>query len=128
VQAPTATSVTVAPDTVHTPVVVDEKLTTSPDDALALTVNGALPNAWLERAPKLMVWVPAVTWKLWLTGTAAAQLVFPPCVAWMAQLPAATSVTVAPDTVHTPVVVDEKLTASPDDALALTPNGALPSI
>jgi hypothetical protein len=127
VQAPTATSVTVAPDTVHTPVVVEEKLTASPDDALALTPNGALPNAWLESAPKLMVWVPAVTWKLWLTGTAAAQLAFPACVAWMVQAPMATSVTVAPDTVQTAVVVEEKLTASPDDALALTPNGALPN-
>jgi hypothetical protein len=127
VQLPTATSVTVAPDTVHTAGVVEEKLTARPEDALALTWNGALPNAWLERAPKLMVWVPAVTWKLWLTGVAAAQFVFPACAAWMVQLPTATSVTVAPDTVHTPVVVDEKLTASPDDALPLTPNGALPN-
>lgn len=35
---------------------------------------------------------------------AAAQLALPACVAWLVQVPAATSVTVAPDTVHTVVV------------------------
>ena len=40
---PTATKVTVVPDTVHTEVVVEAKLTASPDDAVALTVNGAVP-------------------------------------------------------------------------------------
>ena len=45
VQVPTATSVTVVPDTVQTDVVCEVKLTANPDDAVALTANGALPNA-----------------------------------------------------------------------------------
>ena len=42
-QVPTATIVTVPPDTVQTVDVVEAKLTASPDDAVALTVNGAVP-------------------------------------------------------------------------------------
>jgi hypothetical protein len=45
VQGPTATSVTLVPDTVQTVDVVEAKLTGSPEDAGALTVNGAVPNA-----------------------------------------------------------------------------------
>jgi hypothetical protein len=55
VQVPTATSVTVVPDTVHTAVVVDAKLTANPDDAVALTVNGAVPNASFGSAPNAIV-------------------------------------------------------------------------
>ena len=58
---PTATKVTVVPDTVHTEVVVEAKLTASPDEAVALTVNGAVPNASFVRAPNVMVWLPCVT-------------------------------------------------------------------
>jgi hypothetical protein len=39
----------------------------------------------------------------------------------------ATRVTVAPDTVQTDDVVEAKLTARPDDAVALRVNGAAPS-
>ena len=75
-----------------------------------------------------MVWLFCVTWKLWLTGVAAAQLVFPGCVAWMVQAPAAASVTVAPDTVQTAEVVEAKLTASPEEAVAPTVIGAPPNV
>ena len=68
---PTATSITVALDTVHTGGVVEPKLTGKPEDAVALTVNGAVPYASFESAPKVMVWLDCVTWKLWLTGVAA---------------------------------------------------------
>ena len=60
------------PDTVHTDGVVEAKLTASPDEAVALTANGAAPKVWFESAPKVMVWLSSVTWKLWLTGEAAA--------------------------------------------------------
>jgi hypothetical protein len=112
---------------VHTAGVVDEKLTGSPDDALPLTVNGAPPYAWFESAAKVMVWLPCVTWNPWLTAVAAAQFALPAWAAWRVQAPTAPSVTVAPDTVHTAGVVDEKLTGSPDDALPLTVNGAAPN-
>jgi hypothetical protein len=55
------TSVTVAPDTVQTGSVVDVKLTGRPEEAVALTVNGAVFRAWFERAPKVMVWLASVT-------------------------------------------------------------------
>jgi len=42
-QAPLASSVTVEPDTVQTDEVVEAKLTASPDEAVAVTVNGAAP-------------------------------------------------------------------------------------
>ena len=69
---PTATSVTVVPDTVQTGVVVDAKLTVKPDEAVALTVKAAVPSAWLDSDPNVIVWLPAVTWKLSVTGVAAA--------------------------------------------------------
>jgi len=81
VQVPAAASVTVAPDVVHTAEVVEAKLTARPEEAVALTVNGAEPNALFESAPKVMVWLAGVTWKLWFTGVAAVQLALPACVA-----------------------------------------------
>ena len=60
VQVPGATNVTVLPETVHTDVVSDEKLTGNPDDAVALTVNGNAASVRSARAPKLIVWSAAV--------------------------------------------------------------------
>jgi hypothetical protein len=56
-QVPTATSVTVFSETVHTAVVLDAKLTGSPEVAVALTVYGPLRSALFGRAPNLMVWL-----------------------------------------------------------------------
>jgi hypothetical protein len=81
VQVPTDTSVTVDPSTVHTAVVCDAKLTANPELAVALSVKAALPSATPDGAPKVMLWLPCVTWKLWFTAGAAAQLAFPDCVA-----------------------------------------------
>ena len=67
-----------------------------------------------------------VTWKLWFTGVAAAKLALPACVAWIMQVPVVTSVTIEPDTVQTDVVCELKLTGRPDEADALTVNGADP--
>ena len=64
VQVPAATSVTVGLATVQIEGEVDAKVTVRPEDAVALIVNGALPNAWLDSAPKVIVWLPCVTWKL----------------------------------------------------------------
>ena len=71
VHTPGATSVTVVPDTVQTNVVVEAKLTGRPEDAVAVSVKGALPSTKFESAPKVIVWDSAITWKLWLTGVAA---------------------------------------------------------
>jgi hypothetical protein len=52
---PPATSVTVVPNTVHTDVVCELKLTVRPEVADALTVNGDAPNVWLESPPNVIV-------------------------------------------------------------------------
>jgi hypothetical protein len=64
VQVPALSSVTVAPDTVQTEGLVDAKLTGKPEDAVALSANGAVPKAWFDGPTKLMVWLPGVTVKL----------------------------------------------------------------
>jgi hypothetical protein len=61
---PTPASVTVTPVTVHTGAVVEAKLTANPELALALTGNGPVPNAWLNKLPNAIVWLSAVTAKL----------------------------------------------------------------
>ena len=58
-----------------------------------------------------------------LTGVAAAKFTLPACVAWIVQVPAASSVTVVPDTEQTVEVVEAKCTVSPEEAVALTVNG-----
>jgi hypothetical protein len=63
VQVPPLASVRAVPETVHTVDVVDEKLTVRPEDAVALSVSGAVPYAWFERALKVMVWLAVVTVK-----------------------------------------------------------------
>jgi hypothetical protein len=69
---PACTSVTVAADTVHTLEVVEEKLTARPDEAVALTVNGATPSTFPGKTAKAIVWLPGVTIKLWFNCVATA--------------------------------------------------------
>ena len=69
-QVPPETSVTVATDTVQTAVVCELKLTVRPEDAVALTVNGAVPKTRFESAPKLMVWDPGIFVSEKLAGVA----------------------------------------------------------
>ena len=66
----------------------------------------------------------AVTVKLRLTAVAAAYLESPACIAETVHVPAATSVRVLPETAHAAVVALVKLTANPDDALAVNVIGA----
>ena len=72
VQVPMPMRVTCTPEIVQTEVVFELKLTSKPEEAVAASVNGAVPNARLLKAPNVIVWLPLVTWKLWLTGAAAA--------------------------------------------------------
>jgi hypothetical protein len=71
-QEPTLTNVTFPPDTVQTEGVVDAKLTGSPEVAVALTANGVVEKGRLASGAKAIVWLPAVTAKVWSTGAAAA--------------------------------------------------------
>src|SRR5580658_434921 len=57
VHVPMATSVAVVLETVQTDVVVEAKLTARLEDALALSVKGALPSTKFEIAPNVMVWL-----------------------------------------------------------------------
>jgi len=71
VQVPVASKVTVTPDTVHTPVVCELKLTARPEVAVAATVNcGVELSDWFDSVPKVIVWA-TLTAKLWLTAVAA---------------------------------------------------------
>jgi hypothetical protein len=72
-QEPTETAVTVVPDTVQTAGVVEVSATASPELAVELIVNGAVPSATLFSGLNDIVWgVRPVTWKLRVTGVAAA--------------------------------------------------------
>ena len=55
VHVPAARIVTLLPETAHTLVVSDAKLTGRPDDAVALTLKAGLPKVLLPSTPKLMV-------------------------------------------------------------------------
>jgi hypothetical protein len=68
---PIATIVTVATDTVQTGVVLDVKLTASPELAVAEMANGAVPKATLPSDPKAIVWVASVTANVCVAGVAA---------------------------------------------------------
>ena len=57
VQVPAARMVTVVELTVQTGEVSDAKLTTSPDEAVALTVNGTAPNVLPPSALNVIVWL-----------------------------------------------------------------------
>ena len=126
IHVPAFSNVTVVPDTVHAFVVVDENVTVSPELAAALTLTDPVESGTLGKLPNVIVWLALVTWKLCVTGVAAAQFALPACEALMVQVPTFTSVTVEPETVQTVLVVEANLTVSPELAVALTVNGAVP--
>ncbi len=65
----------------------------------------------------------ALTVKLWSTCGAAFQFALPAWSAAMVQVPVVRSVTLVPATVHTSSVVELKLTARPEEAVAPTVTG-----
>jgi hypothetical protein len=75
-----------------------------------------------------MVCAAGLTKKLRVTGAAAAVLPLPDCVAVIEQVPAARIVTVLPETEHTEGVVEEKLTPSPELAVALMVKDGAPKV
>src|ERR1017187_3640905 len=117
VQAPAETNVTVVPDTVQTAVVCELKLTVRPEEAVAPTVNGAVPSARFESAPKVMVWDPSVLVSEKFTvvrPVAAAVTVYgPPAVALPVNGAAAT-----PDPLVATVIVAVELLNNPLAPLA----------
>ena len=70
-QVPAARIVT-APPALHTVGEVEEKLTGKPDEAVAVTPNGAVPKETDGKAANVMLCAAGVTVKLCGTGAAAA--------------------------------------------------------
>jgi hypothetical protein len=66
--------------------------------------------------------------KLCATGIAAVYVAFPACVAVIEQVPVATTVTIVPAAVQTAGVVEAKLTASPELAVAVSANAEMPKL
>ena len=63
----------------------------------------------------------------WVTGVAQEYVALPGWLAVMKQVPVATSVTVAPETVQTGLVYDVNVTGRPELAVALSAGGEEPS-
>ena len=59
------------PPVAQTPVVREENVTVSPEEAVAETVNGDSSMARSASVPNVMVWLAAPIAKLRLTGVAA---------------------------------------------------------
>jgi hypothetical protein len=57
---------------VQTDTVVEENVTTRPEDAVALSAKGLAPRVWSARLANAMLWLAEATAKVWLTGAAAA--------------------------------------------------------
>jgi hypothetical protein len=70
VHVPASARVTVEPDIVQT-LEFEANVTGRPEEAVAVSLNGAVPSALLTRAGKVIVWLAAVTVKSWSTGKAA---------------------------------------------------------
>jgi hypothetical protein len=130
VHVPAASKVMVdplVPPAVHTVGVVVVKVTARPEVAVALRVNGDWTNVALAGLAKVIVCaVVPVTLKLWLTAGAGAKVVLPPWLATTVHVPIVSKVMVdplVPPAVHTVGVVVVKVTARPEEAVALTVSG-----
>jgi hypothetical protein len=100
--------------------VLEVKLTGRPELAVAVSVTGIeVLITWAGIAAKVMVCAMGLTVKLCVTMGAAAYTVLPACVAWMVQVPAASSEAVDPETVQMVSVVELRLTGRPELAVAV---------
>ena len=82
---------------------------------------GWVPAGWGKETSCCCCPVPI--WKARARSGAAANWVFPACEAVIVHTPAATVVTIVPETVHTSGVAERNETGSPDDALACRVTG-----
>lgn len=128
VQVPAASKVSVLPVTVHTPDVLDEKVTGRPELAVAIKAAGAVPRVWLPGETNETVCVPATTVKVFETAVAGKNALLPLCVAVTVQAPAPTSVSRAPLTPHTLGVDDAKATVKREVDVAIKSEVATPKV
>src|SRR5881396_461557 len=94
------------------------KVTVKPDEAIALTENGALPYVLFGSAPKVISWLALATVKLRSMFAAASWLPSPLCDARSTTVPAPVIVTVLLTIVAGPETM-LKPTARFDEAVAL---------
>jgi hypothetical protein len=118
-QEPAATPVTVLPLTVQIDAVVEVKVTASAELAVALSVP-VPPTVTAGAVPKVIVWLAGVIAMVCVTCGAAAKFVLPAWFAATTQDPAETPVTVLPLTVQIVAVVEVKVTARAELAVALS--------
>ena len=110
----------------HTAGVVVVNETGSPDDAVAVTVNGDCNALRAASEPNEMLCGARVTLKLRTTDAAALNVSSPAWSAWTVHVPTAISVIVAPfapPAVHTAGVVVVNVTASSEVDVAVTVTG-----
>src|SRR5262249_12523832 len=120
---PAAAIVTIGPTTVQMAGVSELNETARPELAVACTANGVLPYLLDDGAGNVIAWaLPAVTAKLRVTVGADAYAALPAWSASIVHVPAPTSVTVDPATLHTPGVPEPNDTGRPELAVALTVN------
>jgi precorrin-4 methylase len=110
-------SIAAMPETVQTAELVEAKVTGNPELAVAESVKG-VPTVCAPGLAKLIVCASTLTVKLCETGTAAAYVVLPGCVAWRVQVPSDRNVVALLETVQTLGVVEAKLTSKPELAVA----------
>jgi len=126
VQVPRASIVTLLPETEQMPAVLLVKATGKPELAVPVSANGVELKLLLASVAKVIVWAFLATVNERATCGAAVKLAFPPWLASTVHVPAATMVTVLPETVQTLDVLVLKATARPELAVADTVNGVAP--
>lgn len=131
-QVPALSPVTVSPATEHTAAFDDVKTGVKPLDAVAvITWVCAEPAATVNVNPVLgvlvIVWSPLSTVKFFVTCVAALYVAFPAWSPAIVQVPAATGVILPALTVQTAGVVLDKVTARPEDEVAVGVAAAPPT-
>ena len=103
-------------------------VTVNPEDAVATSGGGGEPfSGSLLNGPKVIVW-GSNTVKVCVTGVAAAYVVLPVWLAVIEHVPSVNSVTVAADNVQIVGLLEAKVTANPELAVAVKANGKAPKV
>ncbi len=93
-------------------------MTARPELALAAGTGAAWSKRTSARAGKVIVWLRRADGEALGHRGAGFQVALPAWFAVMVQVPVVRSVTLVPETVHTAAVVELKLTARPEEAVA----------
>ena len=103
VHVPEKTMVTVVPDTVHTLVVDEARVTASPEDDVGPTVNVDVEKLRSAGSAKVIVWLALVTVMVMVLDVASRKFPYAALVAVTSQVPAAVPVSVEPEMEQEPV-------------------------